>query len=215
MRVTFFFFKETIRTATHEQHLSTTAAWLHLAFELGCSQWKLTFTIAHGQPARLRTGQRYNVVASHREHDSPPGKRSREFESDVERWSLREEAARRKKTQKGRSIHAGISRRRATTRGLIAVPWTAPASRCCREGQATRQCGQVRQVRLSYAVRAVSDGRTRHPCGATAPGASGLASNNRPAGALQAHVFAFRRQRAGTFRSQSPREKLATVHCLG
>jgi len=42
-------------TATHEQHLSTTAAWLHLAFELGWSQWKLAFTIGHGQPARLRT----------------------------------------------------------------------------------------------------------------------------------------------------------------
>jgi transposase len=42
-------------TATHEQHLSTTAARLHLAFELGWSQWKLAFTIGHGQPARLRT----------------------------------------------------------------------------------------------------------------------------------------------------------------
>ena len=38
-------------TATHEQHLSTTAAWLHLAFELGWSQWGLAFTIGHGQPA--------------------------------------------------------------------------------------------------------------------------------------------------------------------
>jgi transposase len=28
---------------------------LHLAFELGWSQWKLAFTIGHGQPARLRT----------------------------------------------------------------------------------------------------------------------------------------------------------------
>jgi hypothetical protein len=27
-----------------------------LAFELGWSQWKLDFTIGHGQPARLRTG---------------------------------------------------------------------------------------------------------------------------------------------------------------
>ena len=42
-------------TATHEEHLSTTAARLHLAFELGWSQWKLAFTIGHGQPARLRT----------------------------------------------------------------------------------------------------------------------------------------------------------------
>jgi transposase len=28
---------------------------LHLAFELGWSQWKVAFTIGHGQPARLRT----------------------------------------------------------------------------------------------------------------------------------------------------------------
>ena len=42
-------------TATHEEHLSTTAARLHLAFELGWSEWKLAFTIGHGQPARLRT----------------------------------------------------------------------------------------------------------------------------------------------------------------
>jgi hypothetical protein len=42
-------------TATHEQHLSTTVARLHLAFELGWSEWKLAFTIGHGQTARLRT----------------------------------------------------------------------------------------------------------------------------------------------------------------
>ena len=42
-------------TATHEQQFSTTEARLHLAFELGWSQWKLGFTIGYGQPARLRT----------------------------------------------------------------------------------------------------------------------------------------------------------------
>ena len=144
-------------TATHEQHLSTTAARLHLAFELGWSQWKLGFTIGHGQPARMRTGHRLKVVASHREHGSPPGKPSRQFESDVERWGLGEEVARRKKTPKGRGIHAGMSRRRAAARGLIAGPWTPPASLCCRGGQATRQ-GRAGAPRPT-AVRAVSDGR--------------------------------------------------------
>jgi hypothetical protein len=42
-------------TATHEVHRNKTAIRLHLAFELGWSQWKLAFTIGHGQPARLRT----------------------------------------------------------------------------------------------------------------------------------------------------------------
>jgi transposase len=42
-------------TATHEVDRSRTATRLHLAFELGWSQWKLAFTIGHGQPARLRT----------------------------------------------------------------------------------------------------------------------------------------------------------------
>jgi transposase len=42
-------------TATHEVDRSKTAIRLHLAFELGWSQWKLAFTIGHGQPARLRT----------------------------------------------------------------------------------------------------------------------------------------------------------------
>lgn len=42
-------------TATHDVYRSKTAIRLHLAFELGWSQWKLAFTIGHGQPARLRT----------------------------------------------------------------------------------------------------------------------------------------------------------------
>jgi transposase len=42
-------------TATREAQVTTNTARLHLAFELGWSQWKLAFTIGHGQPARLRT----------------------------------------------------------------------------------------------------------------------------------------------------------------
>jgi len=42
-------------TATHEAQVTTTGARLHLAFELGWSQWQLAFTIGHGQAARLRT----------------------------------------------------------------------------------------------------------------------------------------------------------------
>jgi transposase len=42
-------------TATREPQRTTAAPRLHLAFELGWSQWKLAFTIGHGQPPRLRT----------------------------------------------------------------------------------------------------------------------------------------------------------------
>ncbi len=42
-------------TAIREVHRSTNALRLHLAFELGWSQWKLAFTIGHGQAPRLRT----------------------------------------------------------------------------------------------------------------------------------------------------------------
>ena len=42
-------------TATHEPQVTTTGARLHLAFELGWSQWQLAFSIGHGQAARLRT----------------------------------------------------------------------------------------------------------------------------------------------------------------
>jgi transposase len=42
-------------TAIHGVHRSKSATCLHLAFELGWSQWKLAFTIGHGQPPRLRT----------------------------------------------------------------------------------------------------------------------------------------------------------------
>lgn len=42
-------------TATRESQGTTSSPRLHLAFELGWSQWKLAFTIGHGQPPRLRT----------------------------------------------------------------------------------------------------------------------------------------------------------------
>jgi transposase len=42
-------------TATHRTDVTTTAVRLHLAFELGEAEWKLAFTIGHGQAPRLRT----------------------------------------------------------------------------------------------------------------------------------------------------------------
>jgi transposase len=42
-------------TAIHECQTTTTAGRLHLALELSWSQWKLAFTIGHGQRPRLRT----------------------------------------------------------------------------------------------------------------------------------------------------------------
>ena len=42
-------------TAIREPHTTTTVIRLHLALELSWSQWKLAFTIGHGQPPRLRT----------------------------------------------------------------------------------------------------------------------------------------------------------------
>src|SRR5262245_55108198 len=42
-------------TATRDVEVTITGVRLHLAFELSWSQWKLAFTIGHGQPARLRT----------------------------------------------------------------------------------------------------------------------------------------------------------------
>jgi transposase len=40
---------------TREVQSITTGPRLHLAFELSWCQWKLAFTVGHGQPARLRT----------------------------------------------------------------------------------------------------------------------------------------------------------------
>jgi len=42
-------------TATRDVQSTTSGPRLHLAFELSWSQWKLAFTIGHGQPPRLRT----------------------------------------------------------------------------------------------------------------------------------------------------------------
>jgi len=42
-------------TTTRDVKSITSVPRLHLAFELSWSQWKLAFTIGHGQPARLRT----------------------------------------------------------------------------------------------------------------------------------------------------------------
>ena len=42
-------------TATHEVQSTSNGPRLHLAFELGWDQWKLAFTIGHGQSPRLRT----------------------------------------------------------------------------------------------------------------------------------------------------------------
>jgi transposase len=48
-------FQESIMTATRDVQSTTSVPRLHLAFELSWSQWKLAFTIGHGQPARLRS----------------------------------------------------------------------------------------------------------------------------------------------------------------
>lgn len=42
-------------TAIREEQSTTTVVRLHLALELSWSQWKLAFTVGHGQPPRLRT----------------------------------------------------------------------------------------------------------------------------------------------------------------
>jgi transposase len=42
-------------TATHMQQSTSPTLTLHLAFELGWGEWKLAFSIGHGQAPRLRT----------------------------------------------------------------------------------------------------------------------------------------------------------------
>lgn len=42
-------------TATRTMHSTTQGPRLRLAFELSWNQWKLAFTVGHGQPARLRS----------------------------------------------------------------------------------------------------------------------------------------------------------------
>src|SRR5262249_30602096 len=54
-------------TATRDVQSTTSAPRLHLAFELSWSQWKLAFTIGHGQPARLRTIAARNLAGLLRE----------------------------------------------------------------------------------------------------------------------------------------------------
>jgi transposase len=41
-------------TATHSDHVTTQPGILHLAFELGCNQWELAFSVGLGQKPRLR-----------------------------------------------------------------------------------------------------------------------------------------------------------------
>src|SRR5437016_4183943 len=54
-------------TATHMAHATTPTIRLHLAFELGWSEWKLAFTIGHGQAPRLRSIRARDVAALHTE----------------------------------------------------------------------------------------------------------------------------------------------------
>jgi transposase len=54
-------------TTTREHESIAAAARLHLAFDLGWSEWKLAFTIGHGQPPRLRTIRARDVEAVQRE----------------------------------------------------------------------------------------------------------------------------------------------------
>jgi transposase len=46
---------EFIMTTIRDQQVTTITVRLHLALELSWNQWKLAFTIGHGQPPRLRT----------------------------------------------------------------------------------------------------------------------------------------------------------------
>jgi transposase len=54
-------------TASREPQATTTAPRLHLALELSWHQWKLAFTIGHGQPPRLRTIAARDLTALLRE----------------------------------------------------------------------------------------------------------------------------------------------------
>ena len=54
-------------TATHAAQSTTSGLRLHLAFELSWNEWKLAFTIGHGQPARLRTVAARDLAALVRE----------------------------------------------------------------------------------------------------------------------------------------------------
>ncbi len=54
-------------TATREVQSTHPTIRLHLAFELGWSEWKLAFTIGHGQQPRLRTIRARDLEALQRE----------------------------------------------------------------------------------------------------------------------------------------------------
>lgn len=54
-------------TAIRNEKSTTVEVRLHMAFELGWHEWKLAFTIGHGQPARLRTIGARNLAALQRE----------------------------------------------------------------------------------------------------------------------------------------------------
>jgi transposase len=69
-------------TATRTDHLTTSPVRLHLAFELGWSEWKLAFTVGHGQAPRLRTIRARDLDAV-----------LREIARAKERFGLPEEAA--------------------------------------------------------------------------------------------------------------------------
>ena len=48
-------------TANRQENGSTAEPTLHLAFELGWSEWKLAFTIGHGQSPRIKTIRARNL----------------------------------------------------------------------------------------------------------------------------------------------------------
>lgn len=54
-------------TTTRERQSTTAVVSLHLAFDLGWSEWKLALTIGHGQPPRLRTIRARDLEALQRE----------------------------------------------------------------------------------------------------------------------------------------------------
>jgi hypothetical protein len=54
-------------TTIRMQQSITVEVRLHLAFELGWNEWKLAFTIGHGQAPRLRTIKARDLEALQRE----------------------------------------------------------------------------------------------------------------------------------------------------
>src|SRR5438270_12637330 len=54
-------------TAAYTGNVSTPGGVLHLAFELGWTQWKLAFTIGYGQKPRQRTIRARDVAALEQE----------------------------------------------------------------------------------------------------------------------------------------------------